>query len=162
MKVLVLMSPPLFARLEELDLALLDDVPGDGAELGVLPDLVGRAGADRGPVNIHVRLLAHVEPDDRPVLYISSLSLCYPARSLPCLGVDGPGDLLQRGLEAGEGGLAAAVDLVAGHSPEVGHAGYRVPELNTVVRNLLQGISKFFATSRNSFMFSSCNCVSLR
>ena len=75
MKVLVLMSPPLFARLEELDLALLDDVPGDGSELGVLPDLVGRARADRGPVNIHVRLLAHVEPDDRPVLDLSSLSL---------------------------------------------------------------------------------------
>ena len=65
---LSVISAPLFAGLEELHLALLDAVPGDGAELRVLPDLAGRPRADGGPVNIHVRLLAHVEPDDRPVL----------------------------------------------------------------------------------------------
>ena len=132
-------------HLHELGLVLVEHVSSDGSQLSVLPDLVGGAGAVGVAVHEDAGLLAQVEPQD-----------------LPVLGVGGPGHLLQTRLHPGSGGLAAAVHLVAGHPSEVGHAGYRVPELDTVVRTLLQGISKFFATSRNSFMFSSCNCVSLR
>merc|ERR1719411_2435258 len=101
----------LLAGLDEADLLLLDAVPGDIAELGVLTDLVWRTGAERLSVNIDGGLLPQVEPDD-----------------LPVLGVGG-GDLLQGFLKAFSGGLATAVDLVAWDSPEVGTPGHGVSQL---------------------------------
>ena len=59
---------PLLDSLEELQLPLLDDVPGDGPELGVLPDLVGGPGAHGLTIDIHIRLLSDIKPDDGAVL----------------------------------------------------------------------------------------------
>ena len=103
---------PSLHHLEELHLVRLDDVPGDVAQLGVLSDLVGRSGTHGLPVDVDVRLLPHVEPDDGAVL-----------------GVDRPADLLQGSLEPGQCWLAAAVDLEAGNPPEVGTAGNGIGEL---------------------------------
>ena len=103
---------PSLYLLEELDLVSLDNVPGDVAQLGVLSDLVGRSSTHGLPVDVDVRLLSHVEPDDGAVL-----------------GVDRPADLLQGSLEPGQCWLAAAVDLEAGNSPEVGTAGNGIGEL---------------------------------
>merc|ERR1712165_572596 len=103
---------PSLHHLEELHLVRLDDVPGDVAQLGVLSDLVGRSGTHGLPVDVDVRLLPHVEPDDGAVL-----------------GVDRPADLLQGSLEPGQCWLVAAVDLEAGNPPEVGTAGNGIGEL---------------------------------
>ena len=99
-------------HLHELGLVLVEHVSSDGSQLGVLPDLVGGAGAVGVAVHKDAGLLAQVEPED-----------------LPVLGVGGPGDLLQTRLHPGSGGLATAVHLVAGHPPEVGHASHGVLEL---------------------------------
>merc|ERR1719348_2211953 len=88
---------PHLALLEEFHLVGLGDVSGDVPELGVLADLVGGAGADGLSVNVDIRLLAQVEPDDGTVL-----------------GVLVTAPLVQRILEALDGGLAAAVDLEPG------------------------------------------------
>merc|ERR1711990_487631 len=101
----------LLACLDEADLLLLDAVAGDIAELGVLSDLVRRAGAQGLSVNIDGWLLPQVEPDD-----------------LAVLGVGGS-DLLQGFLKAFSGGLATAVDLVARDSPEVWTPGNGVGQL---------------------------------
>merc|ERR1719411_1750205 len=54
----------LLAGLDEADLLLLDAVPGDIPELGVLSDLVRRAGTQRLSVDVDGWLLPQVEPDD--------------------------------------------------------------------------------------------------
>ena len=99
------------ANSDELSLVLLQLVPGDIAELRVLSDLVGGPGTQRLTIDIDHGLLSQVEPDD-----------------LAVLGVGG-GHLLQSLLEALVSGLTAAVDLVSGHSPEVGASGNRVRKL---------------------------------
>merc|ERR1719507_2845902 len=101
----------LLAGLDEADLLLLDAVTGDVAELGVLSDLVRRAGTQRLSVDVDGWLLPQVEPDD-----------------LAVLGVGGS-DLLQGFLKAFSSGLATAVDLVAWDSPEVGTPGDGVGQL---------------------------------
>merc|ERR1719411_1220964 len=101
----------LLAGLDEAHLLLLDAVPGDVAELGVLSDLVWRSGAQGLSVIINGWLLPQVEPDD-----------------LAVLGVGGS-DLLQGFLKAFSGGLATAVDLVSWDSPEVWAPGNRVGQL---------------------------------
>merc|ERR1712200_8883 len=107
---------------EELLLVLLDGLPGHVAELGVLANLVGRAGADGVAVDVDNWLLAHVEPDN-----------------LVGLGIDVAADLLDGGVEAGEGGLAAQVDLVAGHAPEVRHAVNLLRQLLDLFEMVLHG-----------------------
>ena len=59
---------PLLDSLQELQLPLLDDVPGDSPELGVLPNLVGRPGADGLAIDVDVRLLSDIKPDDGAIL----------------------------------------------------------------------------------------------
>ena len=59
---------PLLDSLQELQLPLLDDVPGDSPELSILPDLVGRPGADGLAIDVDVRLLSDIKPDDGAVL----------------------------------------------------------------------------------------------
>ena len=66
----------------------------DVAQLGIFSYFIRRPSTDGISVNINIRLLSDIEPDD-----------------LPCLGVDGPCDLLQAGLHPGSSGLATAVDL---------------------------------------------------
>merc|ERR1719266_1583388 len=73
----------------EFWLILCQHVSSDRPQLSVLSNLVWWPGTHGLPIDIHIRLLPHVEPED-----------------LPVLGVDGPGDLLQAGLDAGQGGLA--------------------------------------------------------
>merc|ERR1711936_1474 len=107
---------PALALPEEGGLLGLDDVPGDIAQLGVLSDLVGRASTDGVTINVDSGFLSEVEPDDGAIL-----------------GIDGAADLLQGLLEALDGGLAAAVDLEAGHTTEVGASGDRVRELLDLV-----------------------------
>ena len=51
---------------QELLLVLVQLVGGDVAELGVLPDLVGGAGAHRGAVQVEAGLLVIVEYDQDP------------------------------------------------------------------------------------------------
>merc|ERR1719397_1304146 len=103
---------PSFTHTHELRLVFLESVPGHVAELSVLPDLVGRAGADGLTVNIDARLLAQVEPDD-----------------LSILGVNGAGDFVEGGLEASNGWLTAQVDLVSRHTAEVWATRHRVRQL---------------------------------
>ena len=113
---------PLLDSLEELELPLLDDVPGDGPELGVLPDLVRGPGAHGLTIDIDIRLLSDIKPDDGAVLELIS---CVLRRKLfhDHLGVDIAADLVQGSLKSGQGGLTAAVDLVSGDSAEVGTSG---------------------------------------
>ena len=80
--------------LDELLLVLLDAFASDVAQLSVLADLVGRASAVGVAVDVDDRLLAHVEPYD-----------------LVGLGVGLTAGLVDGVLEAGDGRLAAAVDL---------------------------------------------------
>ena len=82
------------ADLDELLLVLLDAFASDVAQLSVLADLVGRASAVGVAVDVDDRLLAHVEPYD-----------------LVGLGVGLTAGLVDGVLEAGDGRLAAAVDL---------------------------------------------------
>merc|ERR1712156_1037267 len=100
-----------FANANKLSLILLELLSLNIAKLGVLPDLVGRPGAERLPIDIDRGFLPQVEPDD-----------------LAILGVDG-GDLLQSLLKTLRGGLSAAVDLVARDPPEVGTPGDGVGQL---------------------------------
>ena len=53
---------------QELLLVLVQLVGGDVAELGVLPDLVGGPGADGLTIDIDIRLLSDIKPDDGAVL----------------------------------------------------------------------------------------------
>ena len=78
--------------------------------------LVGRSGTDGLSIDINIRLLSQIEPDDGSVL-----------------GVDIATDFLQSSLKTSQGGLAAAVDLEAGHPPEVGAARDGVGELLNLV-----------------------------
>merc|ERR1712214_26386 len=107
---------PALALTKELGLLLLDNVSGDGPQLGVLPNLVGRPGADGLTIDIDIRLLPHVEPDDGAIL-----------------GVGGAANLLQGLLKSLKGRLTTAVDLEAGHPPEVGTPGDGVGELLDLV-----------------------------
>ena len=61
---------PLLDSLQELQLPLLDDVSGDGSKLGILPDLVGRPGADGLTIDIDIWLLSDIKPDDGAILMI--------------------------------------------------------------------------------------------
>ena len=101
---------------QEGSLLGLDDVPGDGSQLGVLANLVGWPGADGGAIDIDGGLLPQVEPDDGAVL-----------------GVDGAAHLLKALLETLQSRLAAGVDLEAGNSSEVGDSGDGVRKLLDLV-----------------------------
>ena len=103
---------------QELHLVLLDNVPGDISKLCVLSNLeegiycnlmindniflIWRSGADRLSIDVDIRLLSQVEPDDGTVL-----------------GVGVATDFLQSCLEASQGWLTTAVHLEPGNSPEV-------------------------------------------
>ena len=93
----------------------------DSSELGVLSDLVWGPGADGVAVDVDNGLLPHVDPDDGAVLGVLFAHL-----------LDGLDEALL-------GGLAAAVDLVAGHAPEVGHAVDLVLELLDLLKVVLHG-----------------------
>merc|ERR1719397_1085699 len=97
--------PPL-NLFEKLHLILLDNVPGDISQFSVLSDLVRRPGTDGLTIDVDVRFLSQIEPDDRPVL-----------------GVDVTTDFLQSSLKPGQSGLTTAVNLEARNSPEVWTAG---------------------------------------
>merc|ERR1719431_275627 len=84
----------------------------DVAKLSILPDLVRRAGTHGLTVDVHARLLPHVQPDD-----------------LASLRVDLTTHLVESDLQSGEGRLATAVDLVAGHPAEVWNPGNRIRQL---------------------------------
>ena len=71
---------------------------------------------ERLTIDVDSRFLSQVEPDDGSIL-----------------GIDGAANLLQGLLEALDGGLAAAVDLEAGHAAEVGTSGDRVRQLLNLV-----------------------------
>merc|ERR1719397_1844862 len=91
-----------FNHPHELGFVGIESCSGDSAKLGVLANLVWWPRADGSSVDVHIRLLPHVQPDD-----------------LAILGVDGAAHLLQAVLEALGRGLAAAVDLVAWDPTEV-------------------------------------------
>ena len=82
------------------------------AQLCVLPDFVGRPGADWVPIHIQNGLLPHVDPDDWSVFWVLVAA-----------------DQLDGLLEAGQSWLAAAVDLVTGHASPIGQPGYLVGQL---------------------------------
>merc|ERR1711928_183428 len=89
--------------LKKLGLIGLDEVTGDSSKLGIFSNLVWRPCANWLAVDIDIRLLPQVQPDDWAVL-----------------GVDRAGHLLEDDLDAIKGGLAAGVDLVAWDPVEVG------------------------------------------
>merc|ERR1719282_1154853 len=102
---------PALDLLQEVELVGLDDVPGDVSQLSVLSNLVGRSGTHRFSIDIHIRLLPHVEPDDGAIL-----------------GVVG-GHLLQTLLEASQGWLTTTVDLESRNSSEVRNSRKRIWQL---------------------------------
>ena len=109
---------------DEFLLVLLDGVAGDVTELGILTDLVGGPGAHGAAVHVNNGLLAHVQPDD-----------------LVGLGVGFAAGLVDGIFKASNGGLAAAVDLVAWHTTEVGDALNNVLQLLDLFKVILHGSS---------------------
>merc|ERR1719468_665920 len=109
---------------EEFLFVLLHGVTGDVTELSILTDLVGGSGADGAAVHINNRLLAHVKPDD-----------------LIGLGVEVTASLVDGIFESSQGGLAAAVDLVARHTTEVGDALNDILQLLDLFKVILHGSS---------------------
>merc|ERR1719289_173516 len=108
----------------ELGFVGIESCSGDSAKLSVLADLVWWPRTDGGSIDVHIRLLPHVQPDD-----------------LTILGVDRAAHLLQAVLEALGRGLAAAVDLVAWDPTEVRTANNGVRQLLDLLEVVCHGRS---------------------
>ena len=95
-------SLPSLTLSKEGSLLSLDNVSGDVSQLSVLSNLVWRPGTDWLTIDIDIRLLSHVKPDDGSIL-----------------GVVGSSHLLKSLLKSLLGGLTTAVDLETWDSSEV-------------------------------------------